>query len=593
MNINTISSNVPAEEGTTFPAVNQEFERNVRQRTESAVAESFDQLQALGVEESKMESSSSNSSPILVQWKNYILAYRTYVEELRVYQEASDELFQRAEEEAKETGQYPTVDISVLPLTPILPFMPLSPVPVLLANGASTQISPEEFLLLFNQCDFIERQLLLEFAPLTDSLELPGFEEAQFRAALQILQQSAITEEAFSLGGIEGVRLVEFLSPRQEILFTVEPSLFMNLAIEQEMLAPENEQLADCQINLPVSLNLEGTEAIDLTALHYFPNMRVLSVSGCHSIADFTPIASMDSIESLNLSETNFSTLSSLLPLHNLRFLSVEGCEQIADFSFVSSLTSLEMLNLSSTGFVDLGHLANLLDLRELYVASCQVTDLRPLLERDNSGQIASRLRKLEVLDLNYTDVSDISAVSFMPLKRLILADANEIENFEPLRNLQLEQIDLAGTHIQDLSLLAASAGTLRALNLMNCEEIANFNDLNLFPNLEELNLSKTAITQIAVLQAQNLRKLNLNGCDGVSDFPLLENFINLQWLGIDQEGALLNLSFLLTNQAGRYGYSLPQLRHLECPRPASMQEAAILNMLRTRGVEVEIEERV
>lgn len=146
-----------------------------------------------------------------------------------------------------------------------------------------------------------------------------------------------------------------------------------------------------------VSLNLDGTRSMDLTAIKGWKleklsinnnpiadltalagmPLRMLNADGCR-IKDLTPIAKLP-LESIRLRNSEVSDLSPLvsLPLENLV---LSGCRQVRDLTPLTG-APLQQLDLSRTGVSDLRSLVKS-PIRELNLEGCtDLIDLTPLAE--------------------------------------------------------------------------------------------------------------------------------------------------------------------------------------------------------------------
>ncbi len=189
------------------------------------------------------------------------------------------------------------------------------------------------------------------------------------------------------------------------------------------------------------------------------------------------------------------------------------------------------------------------LPLRALDLSKSDITDLSSL-----SGVAIRRL------DLSGTRVRDLQPLAKIPLERLNLSNS-EVTNLFPLAGLPLKELVLEHTQVSDLSALRGlPLETLRAAGA----PIWNINPLATLP-LRTLDLARTRVAEITALKHLPLRELHLDDTRVADLRPL--------------EGASLELLTLSRTLAGNVeplrNCPLKELRLAGCAQLASLEPLA------------------
>ncbi|MCX8112219.1 MAG: leucine-rich repeat domain-containing protein [Bacteroidia bacterium] len=144
-------------------------------------------------------------------------------------------------------------------------------------------------------------------------------------------------------------------------------------------------------------------------------------------------------------------------------------------------------------------------NLQGLYLSEIEDLDLADLV-----SLIRRHCPKLRILALEDCDIEDISPLTELPLKGLLLND-NPIANFYPLSRLSgLQFLSLARTPLSDLKWLSSMVG------------------------LQGLDISETRITDLTPLaNLVQMRMLALYRCTAVKETEPLINFGSLEFLNI------------------------------------------------------------
>jgi len=260
---------------------------------------------------------------------------------------------------------------------------------------------------------------------------------------------------------------------------------------------------------------------------------------------------------------TEIVTLEPLLMLHRLEELNIEGTP-ISDLSPLGRLTNLKTLNLNNTKVEDLSPLKTHFNLKTIHCENTQVNNLLPL--KNNLG-----------LQVVYSDGNGIQQLNVLELQQtlngcLVIHQTNILQSWWTGLNEAWQSV--FRNHLkmdeqpspENLQALA----DLSAISINNNSFIQNLNPLHIFVRMTELNVSKTAVSDISpITTLPNLRVLNLPN-NPISDLVTLDQLAKLKELNIENTsvedlelvGNLNQLSVL--NIAGTKIKSLKPIRDLQ-----------------------------
>jgi Leucine-rich repeat (LRR) protein/tetratricopeptide (TPR) repeat protein len=154
----------------------------------------------------------------------------------------------------------------------------------------------------------------------------------------------------------------------------------------------------------------------------------------------------------------------------------------------------LTRLNLENSDVSDLSALKGM-PLVQLNIKNTRVTDLEPI-----------RGMPIEDLKITGAPVSDISALRGMPLK-ILRAAQTRVTDLSPLQESAPEEIILAETPVSDLRPLAGLP--LRRLNLFDCRNVRDLSPLKNCPKLEELIIPPYFVAIEFLKEMPNLKRLS------------------------------------------------------------------------------------
>ena len=187
-----------------------------------------------------------------------------------------------------------------------------------------------------------------------------------------------------------------------------------------------------------------------------------------------------------------------------------------------NGMISLEMKQ--ETNDPDLVYLRKVKNLQELDLNKTQVSDVTSL----------SGLINLELLNLAETQVSDVSPLSGLINLQKLYLEYSKVSDVTPLSGLiNLQVLYLWGTRVSNVTPLSG----LKNLQVLNLEEtkVGDVSPLSGLINLQKLNLHGTSVRDITPLSGLiNLQALDLSGTQ-VSDVGPLSGLINLQELYLEK----------------------------------------------------------
>ncbi len=193
-----------------------------------------------------------------------------------------------------------------------------------------------------------------------------------------------------------------------------------------------------------------------------------LNISSNHYLDNFEPLFKLDQLKYLDLSHTKISDLSPLRIHNKLEHLNISetGIEKIDYLKYASNL---RFLDISNTNVTDIGMLANFDKLHYLNISQCPLagslemplpTALKELIFTHapmHDYSFIEPLINLEVLDLSFSDLSDLNQLGTKNRLKTLFIENTEVEHIDPLRTFnRLEVLNLEGTSVSELSPLSA-----------------------------------------------------------------------------------------------------------------------------------------
>jgi len=313
------------------------------------------------------------------------------------------------------------------------------------------------------------------------------------------------------------------------------------------------------------SLVLFEVPFVDGTPLSDLKELRMLDLSRCPQVRDFTFLGSLGALESLLLSGTAFSDLAMLTPMTHLRELSLgqtqvtaenldalagltrleglhlDGLAQLVNPAALGNMLELRHLGLSGTAVKDLSVLAKLPELRTLKINRTPVVSLSPL----------AKSALLHSLFIQETAISDLSPLRDLKALRWLYASRTPVSNLSPLSGLQLTTLDLTSTRVRQLGALAgchqlerlflgqtavSDLTPLAGLPLLFLDlsgtKITGVGPIGQLPVLKSLSIAHTAVKDLSPLaKVKSLEMLDITGLtltrpQDLLDIPALKKLI-------------------------------------------------------------------
>lgn len=180
---------------------------------------------------------------------------------------------------------------------------------------------------------------------------------------------------------------------------------------------------------ISLRLDIPGLSVIP-AEISKMTHLKVLNLSGSN-VYSLAPVATLATLESLDISGTNITNLDAIENFHNLQSLKLNDTR-------ILSLAPLAALPTPQNGN----------PLRRLYASNTPVADISML----------NRLVNMETLDLDGTQIEDVSALSALSsLKRLSLANTR-VTDISMLRHLpELAEPNISGTPLESIRANAAT----------------------------------------------------------------------------------------------------------------------------------------
>lgn len=331
------------------------------------------------------------------------------------------------------------------------------------------------------------------------------------------------------------------------------------------------------------TLELGGNPIADVTPLTKLTALETLTLLSCQA-RDYSPLAKLKKLSTLYL---DYSTIADLTPLSKLTKLKTLGLKRtaITDVTPLAKLTSLRTLYLSECDIKDYSPIEKIygkltekdfeyvkatpapvgeavafddpaletairitLNKPEGDVYTSELTTISYLgtgFDYEQNPPEGSRVKSIAVLqycvnltelELNFNQITDISALTGLTNLEYLSVGGNEIADIAPLAGLiGLKSLAMFNCRAEDYGPLA-NLTNLQTL-LLEYSTISDLTPLAKLVSLQWLSLSSTPVIDISPLAGlTELRKLNLKDCM-IEDFTPLSAIIpNLTEMDFDPE---------------------------------------------------------
>lgn len=245
----------------------------------------------------------------------------------------------------------------------------------------------------------------------------------------------------------------------------------------------------------------------DISALLQYPNLLGLTLIECDSVNDYSPLMSLNSLESLTIDSSQLKSIDFVNEMPSLTSLSVENSQisninalgncpglevlslidnyDIADYSIIGQLSELKDLTLEMSYDSVLPSFENLTQIEWLTVKNA--SDLTPLKDAVN-------VTYLSLADCAGWELESITAMQ--NLNTLIINDFRSyVESLEPLTRLpNLNALSLEDTSVFGNIEEIFGIPTLQYLYLDDCQVGIDFEKIPVNETLEVLSLSEMTI---------------------------------------------------------------------------------------------------
>ena len=220
------------------------------------------------------------------------------------------------------------------------------------------------------------------------------------------------------------------------------------------------------EVNLPEG---EITEIEPLSRLAEVKSVRILP----NKITSLQPLEQYKTLERLEISDNPISDLSPIALNTGLRIFQLSGTE-IDNINCLSEFKKLVKVELMNTTVKDLSPLNGLTNIKTLKVTNANLTNLSPLENLTN-------LKLLSLAGCSSLDSGDFSTA------------------LEPISKLEIQSLDLSGTKLNDLTVLAGLT-KLETLKLDNSTAI-NITPLGKLKALKSLTTWDSGVSAEAVAE--------------------------------------------------------------------------------------------
>jgi len=342
--------------------------------------------------------------------------------------------------------------------------------------------------------------------------------------------------------------LIEPENPQEIITF---PDPMLETAVRKALNRPEGDLTAgDAATIVKLEWDNEWQEQIpeeikitDLTGLEYLINLRTLWLS-FHAIDDITPLQGLTGLVSLHIGGNGITDLTALQNLTALQELRIFG-NGITDLTPLKGLVHLQTLQLDNNSVSDLTPLSGLTELNDLSLCSNRITDVSPLAALQNLqmlylsdnpitdwSPLDSIIPNLLDTDIGQEEVqTDEQAMTDNP--DAVIAFPDPVLEAAVRENMQYFDGDITAKQVYYHEELYLGVD----FDAPDEEKIHDLTGLEYFANLQALDLTNQAVTDLTPLAGlQKLKRLVLSSGQLEDISPLMELY-NLQYLDFNGDG--------------------------------------------------------
>lgn len=258
-----------------------------------------------------------------------------------------------------------------------------------------------------------------------------------------------------------------------------------------------------------LSIEIEDIdEVIDFSFLKYFININSLYFENC-KIKSLEPVGNLEKLELLDLTNYNSSADFDFLKLNNLEkpielnlfdfqeinFLDFKGCEKI------------DNLVIDEVGKVNLEGVKEVKGINKLEISDLDIEQIK-LLSEGNFKNLDVRLKKNVDANEAYKEISKIKQLEILEINNCSLSDLDFLSNLPLIKDISFYEVK-----IKDWSnlLKCNNIKTLQLSGFVITEEILTI--ISKMKNLENIYIRSSDIESLEILKdSKNLKTINLWG---------------------------------------------------------------------------------
>lgn len=412
-----------------------------------------------------------------------------------------------------------------------------------LGNGEEVRLSDLSLLRGFEKLEVLELRdnHIVDISPLTDLRELVTLDLRQnpIRDFKPLTGMVKLTDLNLRETGITDLGLLERMPG------LVHLNIHSNVGITsirplESLRALETLIMRDVPIGGQIDLiagltklkrlNISGTGIGSIEALGAMTGLVQLELAD-NKVDDIARLSGMKDLEVLDLGNTGITDIGAIRGHVRMRELDLRN-NGITDLSPIEGFTALTYLNLhSNTGILSVAPIADFISLETLIMRNVPVGD--------QAGVLAG-LKKLKVVNLSHTGISDITALSGAVQMTHLEMSENEISDISPLAGMKhLEVLDLGSNRIGSVAALEGHV-LIHDLDLRE-NEISDIMPLRALTSLRYLNLhSNNTIASIeSIAGFTALETLILKHVPIGEQYPVFEGLQKLRRLNVENTGIL------------------------------------------------------
>ena len=238
-----------------------------------------------------------------------------------------------------------------------------------------------------------------------------------------------------------------------------------------------------------------------------------------NNIKDLSPLSQLESISQLYIDNNDITDIS---PIAEIWVTELHlGGNKISDISSLAYKSGLQVLDLSSNSISDISDISLIGTpsfLHTLNLSDNDITDITPLafIVTQSDWDYTGGDSYLENLYLGNNSISDLSPISIHIKLKILDISNNQISDISPIALIDLEELNLEGNNIYDISALELSVQTIDILNLKN-NKLSDISPLSSINVRSMLNLANNEISDISALSEVDF---GFHGYEEIAAYP-------------------------------------------------------------------------